>query len=325
MAGHESTQAKSRTGDQSRTNSRRFIGSAFGFAALLIGGGLLYRTLSRYDASEIGQSVASADSERLANALALAAASYVSLTLFDWLGLRYAGRPLAWRRAAWTSFTSLSIGHNIGFAVLSSGAVRYRFYTRWGLSPFEVGKVIVFCGVTVALGLATLGGSILLIRPEVGDDTLGINSLAAFVVGLACLAVPAAYILAAFARVGRLKFRRWELDVPPIRLAVQQVAIGLINFALVAGCLHQSLNAISEVSYSEVATTYVLANTAAVASHVPGGLGVIEQSVLYLLPDGATIAGLLIFRVAYFIVPLPLGIISFVLSEFLISRRDYTA
>lgn len=258
---------------------------------------------------------------RLASALALAAASYLTLTLFDWLGLRYVGKPLQWRRAAWASFTSLSVGHNMGFAVLSSGAIRYRFYTRWGLSPFEVGKVIVFCAVTVALGLVTLGGSMLLIRPEIGSKTFGIEPFTAIILGLACLAFPAAYLLTAFARVGRLKCRRWELDVPPLKLAAQQVAIGTLNFALVAGCLHQSLNAIAGASYAAVATAYVLANTAAIASHVPGGLGVIEGSVLYLLPGEATIVAVLLFRVSYFLVPLPFGVLSFLISEVLISRR----
>lgn len=36
-------------------------------------------------------------------------------------------------RAALASFTSLAIGHNVGVAALSSGAVRYRFYSRWAL------------------------------------------------------------------------------------------------------------------------------------------------------------------------------------------------
>ena len=70
--------------------------------------------------------------------------------------MRYAGRDLPYRKIALTSFISLSIGHTLGFAAFSSGAVRYRFYAAWGLSAGDVGRIIVFCGFTVLVGLCTL-------------------------------------------------------------------------------------------------------------------------------------------------------------------------
>src|SRR5690606_20540795 len=94
----------------------------------------------------------------IALAFAFAACSYLCLTVFDFLALRYAGKPLSYPRAALASFTSLAIGHNVGVAALSSGAVRYRFYSRWGLDAEEIAKLIVFCAVTVSLGLVTLAG-----------------------------------------------------------------------------------------------------------------------------------------------------------------------
>ena len=92
---------------------------------------------------------------RLLAAGGFAAASYVCLTGFDALGVRYAGRPLAYGRVALASFTALSIGHNLGFAALSSGAVRYRFYRRWGLTGPAVGQRLdEMMGLAVAPGTA---------------------------------------------------------------------------------------------------------------------------------------------------------------------------
>src|SRR5690606_20553175 len=127
-------------------------------AAVTLAGFLLYRTLSRYSMEELVASVAAVPMARLLGAAGFAAASYLCLTGFDFLALRYVGRPLPYPRVALASFISLSIGHNIGVAFLSSGAVRYRFYSRWGLGAADIAKVILFCGVTVGLGLATLGG-----------------------------------------------------------------------------------------------------------------------------------------------------------------------
>lgn len=297
------------------------LGGVLTGAAAILGAFLLYRTLSRYDTGEIISSISSASPLRLAAACAFAAASYACLTGFDWLALRYAGHPLSYPRAAVASFTALSLGHNIGFAALSSGAIRYRFYSRWGLSAFQVGKVIVFCGVTVGLGLATLGGGAMLLQPGLGGKVLGAQPAFAAFLGALCLTIPAIYLWAAHAEIGKLRFRRWSLEVPSLRLAALQVVLGALNFSLVAACLHQALSAISEVSYPAVATVYVIANAAALASHVPGGLGVIESTVLFLLPDQSTIAAVLIFRCVYFLLPLPFGLASLLLSEVILRRR----
>ncbi|WP_163454653.1 YbhN family protein, partial [Escherichia coli] len=65
---------------------------------------------------------------QVAGALALAIASYVMLTLYDVLALRIIGRPLPYRTAALASFTSYTLSHNLGFALLTGGSARYRVY-----------------------------------------------------------------------------------------------------------------------------------------------------------------------------------------------------
>ena len=142
--------------------------------------------------------------------------------------------PLSWR---------CRIGHNIGLAALSSGTIRYRFYSRWGLSAGEVAKVILFCGMTVGLGLVTLGGAALIMRASLAEDITGLDRPLVIALGALCLALTAGYVaLAAFVR-RPIRIRRFELAMPPLQLAFGQVAIGPLNFACVAACLHQVLAA----------------------------------------------------------------------------------
>ena len=297
-----------------RKASRRYWSVVIAAAALSLAAFLLVRTLRRYSLDELVTSVAAIPGSRLLMAGGFAAASYLCLTGFDYLALRYAGRPLPYRKAALASFTSLSLGHNIGFAFLSSGAVRYRFYSRWGLSAGQVAKVILFCGVTVGLGLTTLGGAALLIRSELAHDITGLERPIVLALGALCLAVPFAYLLLASAR-RPLTFRGWSLPMPRLRLALAQVAIGPLNFACVAACLHQALAAVADVSYLGVASVYVIANTAAILSHVPGGLGVIESVVIYLLPHADVIGALLVFRFVYSLMPLLFGTVLLASTE----------
>jgi uncharacterized membrane protein YbhN (UPF0104 family) len=290
-------------------------------AVIALAGFLLYRTLSRYSLDELVAAVTAVPVARLVGAGGFAAASYLSLTGFDYLALRYVGRPLPYYKAAWASFTALSMGHTIGLAFLSSGAVRYRFYTRWGLGPEQVAKLVVFCGMTVGLGLMVLGGGALLLRSNLAVEITGLTQPVVIGLGAGCLALPLLYlVLSAFVR-RPLRIRRWSLEMPPLRLAIGQIFVGSINFAFVAACLHQTLAAVTDVAYVGVASVYVIANTTALVSHVPGGLGVIESVVMYLLPQQSLIGSLLVFRFVYFLLPLALGSLTFLVTELAYRRR----
>ena len=289
---------------------------------LSLAGFLLFRTLSRYSLDELGAAVAAVPGSRLFAAAGFALASYVSLTGFDYLALHYVGRPLPYPKAALASFTSLSLGHNIGLAALSSGAIRYRFYTRWGLSPGQVAKMIVFCGVTVGLGLMVLGGAALLLRTGLAEEITGLAQPVITGLGIGCLAAPLLYLILAAVIRRPLVIRHWSVNMPPPWIAFGQIAVGSINFAFVAACLHQALAAVTDVAYLGVASVYVIANATALVSHVPGGLGVIESVVMHLLPQRDLIGALLVFRFVYFLAPLGFGCLLFLVTELVYRRRQ---
>jgi uncharacterized membrane protein YbhN (UPF0104 family) len=286
---------------------------------------LLYRNLRQYDFGDVATSVMSITYSQLGVAFAWAMASYLCLTGFDYLALRYVEKPRAYPFVAFVSFVSLSIGHNLGVAFLSSGAIRYRFYSRAGLSAEDVGKVILFCGATVALGLATLAGVALILRSEVATEILALPASAVILIASACLAVPAVYVVLAFLVRQPLRVRTLSVQMPKWWLALGQVGIGTLNFACVAGCLYAAINAFTDVPYFAVAAVYTIANVAGLISHVPGGLGIIEGVVLYLLPGASLIGAVLVFRFVYFLVPLALGGLLFSLSEiWMAGRRAHT-
>jgi glycosyltransferase 2 family protein len=205
---------------------------------------------------------------------------------------------------------------------MSSGAIRYRFYSRWGLSAGDVGKVIIFCGATVGLGLLMLGGSALLLRPDLAEEITHFGRPVVLAVGAICVGLAALYVgLAAWVRKP-IGWGKWSFCLPSLPLAIGQVIIGPVNFAFVAACLHQTLAAVSDVAYLGVAAVYVIANVTALISHVPGGLGVIESVVVFLLPQAQIVGAVLVFRFVYFLVPLSIGGLLFAASELLRRGRS---
>jgi uncharacterized membrane protein YbhN (UPF0104 family) len=258
-------------------------------------------------------------------AVGWAAAAYFWLTWSDWLALRYVGRRIAYPRIALASFIALSIGHNLGFAAVSSGAIRYRFYSRAGLGAEEVAKVIVFCGTTLLLGLCALAGLSLLWRPDLAEGVAGLGGYVARLAGVVCLAVVGGYLALAATVRGERRLWRWTIEMPPLGLAVAQIPVGALNLACQAACLHAVIGAAAEVGYFETASVYVLATAAAIVSHVPGGLGVIESIVLYLLPGENLVGPVLVFRFVFFLLPLCLGGLLFAAVELKLGARRIAA
>jgi uncharacterized membrane protein YbhN (UPF0104 family) len=307
------------------TRLRRWIGPLMAAVVTCLVAIVIYRILNEYRWSDIQQAMAAVSSERILRGAMFAAASYFCLTWFDWLALRCIGRPLPYRQAALASFCSLSLGHNVGFAGLSSGAVRYRFYARWGLALEDVAKLVIFCGITVAMGLATVAGVSLLLNPAFVVSFSSIGPSVAQWGGLLLLMLPASYIGLTCLRK-TLSLFGWTVRLPSTRLAVAQAGIGTLNYLCVAGCLYQLLGGAGAVAYVDVAAAYVLANTGVIASHVPGGLGVLESIVLSLLPGASVLAALLLFRVVYYLTPLALGLTLLGLSEIALKpRQDWPA
>jgi uncharacterized membrane protein YbhN (UPF0104 family) len=289
--------------------------------ALALTAYLLHRTLSKYSLDDILDSLTALPLGRLGLAGLFAAASYFMLTLFDTLAVRYVGHRVPYPRIAFTSFVSLSIGHSVGLAGLSSGAIRYRYYSRWGLSMEEVAKVILFTGLTVGIGLMALAGIALSANAGLAAEMMGIGRGAVLGVAAACLLGTAAYLGAAWYLHRPIPIWRWTLEIPTLKTAVLQVAVGVTNFALVAACLHQCIAGIAEVPYLSVAAVYVSANVATLITHVPGGLGVIESVTLYLVPAQRVIGAVIAFRVIYFLIPLAIGGTVFLVTELVLRGR----
>ena len=96
--------------------------------------------------------------ERLLLALLLTVANYAVLTGYDFLAFASIGKRLTARRIAAASLVSYAISNNVGFAMLSGASMRYRFYTRWGVTAEELSRIVVSYTVTFWLGLFALGG-----------------------------------------------------------------------------------------------------------------------------------------------------------------------
>ena len=93
----------------------------------------LHHVLGQYRWQDIVARLQAIHVAALAAAALLAVAGYACLTLYELLGVRFAGGKTPYFKIALISFMAYAVGHNVGLNALSGGAVRFRAYSGQGL------------------------------------------------------------------------------------------------------------------------------------------------------------------------------------------------
>ena len=172
---------------------RQAIPVAIGLALFLVALEVLRVELRTVTWHELTADVLGTPAWQLALALVLTAVNYAALTGYDLLAFAYIGKALPRARIALASFLAYAISNNVGFAMLSGASVRYRFYTRWGVTAEELSRIVVSYSVTFWLGLLGLGGLSLVVSPLPSARELPAHQLLA-PAGWLLLLVPPAYL-----------------------------------------------------------------------------------------------------------------------------------
>ncbi|MFQ3623083.1 MAG: lysylphosphatidylglycerol synthetase family protein, partial [Acetobacteraceae bacterium] len=258
-------------------------------------------------------------------AFTLTVVAYLVLTLYDALGTRFVGHPLSYGRIAFASFTAYALSHNIGFAMVSGAAIRYRLYALWGMSALQIAGVVAFCSLTFVLGGLTLGGLVLLTVPQaIPGFGPWMPRPVMYAVGVAMLGLVGFYAVAGRLKRRPLRIGGTEVPLPGPGLAAIQVALASLDVAITAMIFYALLPEAPGLSALVFLAVYVTAYTAAMASHVPGGLGVFDGTILLglsgLVPAATAVGALLVFRLLYYILPLFLAGGMFALNEIVVRR-----
>ena len=298
---------------------RNRISVAFGLLILVIALFTLHEILHDVDFDKVVAALKAEPGRRIALAAAFVVAGYITLTFYDVFALRTIGRRhVPYSVAALASFTSSTIGHNLGAAVLTGGLVRLRIYSVWGLTVVDIAKIAFITGMTFWLGNAFLLGGAIAYAPQVAGAVDRLPVWINRTIGLAALCAIAGYLTWLAPRTRAIGRSGWRLVLPDLRSTLMQIGIGATDLCLVTLAMHTLLPSRPEVSFLAVLVTFLTASFLGTISHAPGGLGVIEATMLLGLPQfqkEELVAALLMFRILYFMLPLLLAALALGLRE----------
>lgn len=270
------------------------------------------RELRQHSLQPIAHAIANIPTWALGLAVVLTVVNYGFLTGYDTLATRFVRHPLSYRQTAMVAVVSYAISNSVGFALLSGSAIRYRFYTDWGLTAGQIGQIIAFCNLSFWIGLFAIGGLVFAAEPLSVPDLLHLPFATVHPLGVIFLGIITAYlILSSFSRRS-LKIGGWVLPHLPLKLSLGQIAVTSCDWALAAAVLYVLLPAHPGLNYFIFFGSYLLAQIAGIVSNVPGGLGVFETVLLLLiappLASDQLLGALLVYRMVYYFLPLLIGL-----------------
>jgi uncharacterized membrane protein YbhN (UPF0104 family) len=301
------------------------IGFLVSAVIILIAVVVLVRILRDIEVGEVVDALKETEPRDIALAALFVAFGYFTLTFYDLFALRTIGRPdIPYRVAALGGFTSYAIGHNVGASVVTGGAVRYRIYSAWGLDAIAVAKVCFIAGLTFWLGNATVLGLGIAYAPQAATAIDQLPPWANRVAAILTLIVLASYVAWAWNKPRVIGRSGWQVTLPGGPSTLLQIAIGIVDLTFCSLAMYMLVPDEPNTSFVAVAVIFVSATLLGFASAAPGGIGVFDAAMLVALwqyDKEDLLAGLLLFRLIYYVVPFALSLLILGIRELLLATR----
>jgi len=294
-----------------RDRLTRWLCPAIGFFLLALSVHSLQQELARYDPQEILDSLTAIGDRQLSYALGFTILSCFAISCYDLIAFNCFKYKLCKNKILFATFITYAVSNTTGFTLLIGGGIRYRFYSSWGLPTKCIAKITALGNLTFWLGLLTLTGITLLFNPLQLPERLNVSFFALRCLGILALFAVGIYLYFCF-KHKRLKIKGKTFSFPKPIISLTQILIFALDWALAAAILYCLLPVYSDKSYLNFFNVYLVAMAASIISNVPGGVGVFETIIIFLLPETIAVpdilSSLLVYRGLRFLLPLAIAL-----------------
>ena len=297
----------------------RWLGPLLGLGLIIGAVFVLQRQLDEYSYSDVVRQLQSTPLSSVALALLLTAGAYGILVGYDTLALAYVGHSPPLRKIALGSFVAYSMSHSLGFHMITSGSIRYRFWSSWGLPNADIARALGLASSSFLLGMLLISGVVLIFEPPHSLALLHLPTLPLRIVGALILGGLLWFFL--WMKFTRPPFRLFgaEVMLPRVRFTMGHVLIAASDWLMAASVAYVLMPAGHGVGLLHFVGVFLFALLVAAIGHVPGGVGVFEVLVVammepYVAPP-AVLGSLILYRIVYYVIPFVLGLLCMVANE----------
>ncbi len=236
----------------------------------------------------------------------LALSAILVMTPYDLLIAPVLGIQRSWRDWVHDAWIANTFNNMVGLAGLTGSGLRYLLVSRTQSSHRQAASHAALVMLTIPVGLSALAWPLWL--SGVIHDTW---------VSAGVLTVAAAYLPLFLMLTGDGRLHRRFLGNLPVLSRRRQaglIAISILDWLFAALTVWLCITAAGvDVSVMQTGVAFVTASLAGIASMLPGGIGVFDGALFLLLhtqgtDSDALVAGIMMFRIVYYVVPWLIGI-----------------
>jgi uncharacterized membrane protein YbhN (UPF0104 family) len=301
------------------------VGIALSAIIILISALVLSYRLRDLDWRAVTTAVQAVSPSRVAGAAFFVGCGYVTLAMYDWFALRTIGaRQVPFWIAALAGATSYAIGHGLGAMVFASAAIRFRIYSRFGVSLIDIAKICFIAGLTFWLGNITALGIGMAYMPDAARAVDRIPSWGNQAIGIAALSALSAYLLWVWSKTRVLGRNGSSVTLPSGSMTLLQIGIGLADLSCCSLVMYLLMPSLPTVDFAPLAVIVIFGTLLGFASHAPGAIGALDAAMLIGLPTfdrAELVATLLLYRLLYFVAPFAIALAGLGLREAYIHFR----
>ena len=279
---------------------------------------IIKKELGQYDFKNIIQSLSQISHSNIYLAIGLTLTGYSVISFYDKIALAYLQYPLPIQKIITTAFVSYAVCNTTSFALIVGGGIRYYFYRSYAVPHKTIAQILAFSNLTFWIGLLAVGGLTFLIEPLAIPKLLHLHFATVRPIGAIFLVIVSIYLYFSWQQKS-LKIKGQTVTIPSLSISTAQIAISAGDWAIASAVLYVLLPSHANLSYWSFLGIYLLGITAAIISHIPGGLGVFETIVIYLLPKQITttdaLGSLLAYRGIYYLLPLAIALFYWLIYE----------
>ena len=290
----------------------RWIYPTIGFLLLCFYLYILQQELNRYSFNDLIGGLAQIRDRQLGYALGFAFIGYFVISTYDLIAFHQLNHYLDKKRILFTTFITYAVSNTTGFTLLIGGGIRYRFYSLWGVPTRIIAKITALGNLTFWLGLLTLSGITFLVNPLQLPQFIRIPTMVMQYIGIAALTIVGMYLYFCWRRKC-LKIKNKIFRFPKPITSLSQIAVFSLDWALAAAVLYCLTPSYLHKSYLQFFSIYLLGMAVSIMSNVPGGIGVFETVIIFLLPETIfkpdILSSLLVYRSMRFLMPLAIALV----------------
>jgi len=277
---------------------------------------LLFIAIKNIDWQEVKQVLMKYELKTLLLAGAVAATSLMIFSSYDLLARQFAKHKLPTQQVLPLAFVSCVFTLNLAW--IGGMASRFRLYSRLGLDTATITKIVSANVITNWFGYIILAGIIFSAGLLDLPDNWEIGTTALQIIGVVLLLIASAYFLACrFSKRREFHIFKHSVNLPSFKFALMQAGLASVNWSLMGLILYILL--LGKISYPTVLGILLISSIAGVITHIPAGIGVIETVFITMLQHqlskGTVLAALIGYRAVYFLIPLALAAVIYVVFE----------